>query len=49
MKIGRSARTGRFTTVAQATRYLARGTFPAPFLLAAMAAMEEGTIKLEDV
>lgn len=28
---------------------LARGTFPAPFLLAAMAAMEEGSIKIEDV
>jgi hypothetical protein len=28
---------------------LARGTFPAPFLLAAMVAMEEPTIKIEDV
>ncbi len=28
---------------------LSRGTFPAPFLLATMAAMEEGAIKLEDV
>jgi hypothetical protein len=36
-------------TKASIANKLSRGTFPAPFLLAAMAAMEEPTIKLEDV
>lgn len=36
-------------TRASIANKLARGTFPAPFLLAAMAAMEEATIKIEDV
>ena len=36
-------------TRASIANKLARGTFPAPFLLAAMAAMEEGSIKIEDV
>lgn len=36
-------------TKASIANKLARGTFPAPFLLAAMAAMDEGTIKIEDV
>lgn len=36
-------------TRASIANKLARGTFPAPFLLAAMAAMEEPTIKIEDV
>lgn len=36
-------------TKASIANKLARGTFPAPFLLAAMAAMEEQTIKIEDV
>lgn len=36
-------------TRASIANKLARGTFPAPFLLATMAAIEEGTIKIEDV
>ena len=36
-------------TKASIANKLARGTFPAPFLLATMAAMEEATIKIEDV
>lgn len=36
-------------TRASIANKLARGTFPAPFLLAAMAAMEEPSIKIEDV
>ena len=36
-------------TKASIANKLSRGTFPAPFLLAAMAAMREGAIKLEDV
>ena len=36
-------------TRASIANKLARGTFPAPFLLAAMAAMEEGSIKIDDV
>lgn len=36
-------------TKASIANKLARGTFPAPFLLAAMAAMQVATIKLEDV
>lgn len=36
-------------TRASIANKLARGTFPAPFLLAAMAAIEEGSIKIEDV
>lgn len=36
-------------TKASIANKLARGTFPASFLLATMAAMQEGTIKLEDV
>lgn len=36
-------------TKASIANKLARGTFPAPFLLAAMAAIEEPTIKLDDV
>ena len=36
-------------TKASIANKLSRGTFPAPFLLVAMAAMEAGSIKLEDV
>jgi hypothetical protein len=36
-------------TQASISNKLKRGTFPAPFLLAAMVAMEEPTIKIEDV
>ena len=36
-------------TRASIANKLARGTFPAPFLLAAMAAIDAGQIKLEDV
>ena len=36
-------------TRASIANKLARGTFPAPFLLATMAAIEEGTIKIDDV
>lgn len=36
-------------TRASIANKLARGTFPAPFLLASMAAIDAGTIKLEDV
>ena len=36
-------------TRASIANKLARGTFGAPFLLATMAAMEEPTIKIEDV
>lgn len=36
-------------TKASIANKLARGTFPAPFLLAAMAAMEEPAIKLDDL
>lgn len=36
-------------TKASIANKLSRGTFPAPFLLAAMAAMEEPAIKIEDV
>jgi Domain of unknown function (DUF6471) len=36
-------------TRASIANKLARGTFPAPFLLATMAAIEEGSIKIEDV
>ena len=36
-------------TRASIANKLARGTFPAPFLLAAMAAIEEAAIKIEDV
>ncbi len=36
-------------TRASISNKLARGTFPAPFLLATMAAIEEGSIKIEDV
>lgn len=36
-------------TRASISNKLARGTFPAPFLLAAMVAMEEAIIKIEDV
>ena len=36
-------------TKASIANKLARGTFPAPFLLAAMAAIDAGAIKIEDV
>lgn len=36
-------------TRASIANKLARGTFPAPFFLAAMAAIQEPTIKIEDV
>lgn len=36
-------------TKASIANKLARGTFPAPFLLATMAAIEEVAIKIEDV
>lgn len=36
-------------TKASIANKLSRGTFPATFLLATMAAMQEGAIKLEDV
>jgi hypothetical protein len=36
-------------TKASIANKLSRGTFPAPFLLAAMAAMQEATIKIDDL
>ena len=36
-------------TRASIANKLSRGTFPAPFLLAAMAAIEEPAIKLDDI
>lgn len=46
-RVGRYGYKGE--TRASIANKLARGTFPAPFLLAAMAAIDAGVIKLEDV